>query len=172
MCEFGEMSISKMPVADFQGSKESSGADVVPPYPDTCGRTAVAGPDVPRTILEKRVLEAETEAEKQEAQRKLEDLLSEQRAIENSVRNIATVVTQDDGLASNALGDVPEITDHDCYYAAVDDFHDKCYNLGEHEYAMSKVYALANLCEMGYSQDEILQAIHDECTQHPNIYVH
>ena len=57
----------------------------------------------------------------------------------------------------------------DCYYAAVDVFHERCFNVGRNDYALRMLNTLVNLCERGYQQEEITSALLATC-RHPHMY--
>ena len=52
-----------------------------------------------------------------------------------------------------------ELTEFDCYYAAVDEFNDRCFNLGRNDYAMRMMNPLVNLCQNNYDVNIIIDAI-------------
>ena len=57
----------------------------------------------------------------------------------------------------------------DCYYAAVDMFHERCFNLGKNDYALRMLNPFVNLCERGVDSKMITKAIREGST-HPSIY--
>merc|ERR1719175_250391 len=68
VCQFGDMSISKMTVGSFQGEKQTDAyAPPVPPQWLSCGATAVPGPEVPVASLQNQIKYAQTTEEEQEA---------------------------------------------------------------------------------------------------------
>ncbi len=97
------------------------------------------------------------------ARKELDQLLSERRAIESTVRNIVDRVTQNAADTTDALGETPILTEHGCYYTAVDLFDAQCWRLGQNEHALRMLYALANLCQMKFSEAVIAEAISKEC---------
>jgi len=79
VCEFGDTSIGKMTVGTFQGQKPISSVSdeshPVPPNWKSCGASAVSGPEVPVTILQKSIELAQSEEEKNTARERLQSLL-------------------------------------------------------------------------------------------------
>merc|ERR1712142_1194450 len=60
VCQFGDMSINKMTVGEFQGLKEAETyRPPVPPSWLSCGRTAVSAPQVPVTVEKRKMEESE-----------------------------------------------------------------------------------------------------------------
>ena len=78
---------------------------------------------------------------------------------------VHTVTEENNELTSSLINAPPPkfITERDCYYSAVDTYHGNCFNLGVNDYAMSKLYALANLCESKFDQQDIVLAVEKEC---------
>ena len=114
VCQFGDLSMGKLMVGEFQGPKENLNMDPPPhPYPhpsEGCGASAVPGPEVPIRILEKTIQHAETPGERQEAQQHLETLRSNRKFMENIVWNVVTSVTGDEGLTQTVVSDNVELT--------------------------------------------------------------
>jgi hypothetical protein len=47
----------------------------------------------------------------------------------------------------------------DCYYAAVDKFHAKCFNVGKNDYGLRMLNTFVNLCERNFDINTITDAI-------------
>jgi hypothetical protein len=90
----------------------------------------------------------------------------------HQVRSIVHAVTLNEEQTNHMLSATRPISQHDCYYQAVDAFHEYCYNLGQHEYALRLIFGLANLCQSGFNADAIVRVIEDHCMATPNIEVH
>ena len=58
---------------------------------------------------------------------------------------------------------------YDCYYAAVDAFHEKCFNVGRNDFALRMLNVFVNLCEKGVSEKTMIESMEATCT-HPPIY--
>ncbi len=178
VCQFGTMDISKMTVSNFQGMKEPDEEDVEsgPFDPKQCGRDAVAGPDAHMFSLE-FMMDPESglsEAEREEARRQYDELVQARKNVDYVIKSIADQVTGlENSMDDEVLSVVPEtITEGDCYYAAVDRFHESCFDLIKTDWAMRRVYTLANLCEMQFGTEAITEAIQAHCDSIPTIQVH
>lgn len=174
VCQFGDMSIGKMKVGDFQGPKETISLSKPPPYPypsfpEGCGASAVSGPEVPVKILERTIAEATSQEEASEAKEKLAAIHKNRAFMVNVVQNIVGKLTGDDGLTDAVFTDNVELTKYDCYYASVDAFHEQCFNVGKNDYALRMLNTLVNLCERGFDQELITSAMHTYC-DHPPMY--
>ena len=100
VCQFGDLSIAKMKVSQFQGEKKTDDESIVlldqgtiehplnyfynhspfPPSFHRCGRDAVPGPEVPIRILEKR-LAANDDEDKGELQKELDKMLQGRKSL-------------------------------------------------------------------------------------------
>merc|ERR1719348_1430132 len=134
-----------------------------------CGKSAVAGPEVPVEILKKRMEDAENADDAQEAKEMYNTLQKNREFMRNVVKTVVDSVTADDDLTDAVFTDNVELTKYDCYYAAVDEFHDKCFNVGKNDYALRMLNTFVNLCEKGFDEEVIKTAIHSNCN-HPHMY--
>merc|ERR1712180_385181 len=170
--QFGDMSISKLPVGTFQGPTPTIGLPrpTHPPhYPPqwfSCGRDAVPGPDVPVKILQSNCESASSASEK------LDALLRNRKFMQNKVHELIQGITQDNQLTSTMFTDNVELTQFDCYYTAVDAFHSQCFNIGQNDFALRTLNPLVNLCENGFSASQIVSAIKDTCTHPTMVGIH
>ena len=181
--------MGKLMVGEFQGPKETV-QNRPPPHPfpgpsTGCGKSAVAGPEVPVEILKKRMEDAENAYEAQEAKEMYNTLQKNREFMRNVVKTVVDSVTADDDLTDAVFTDNVELTKYekyfetllltllllryDCYYAAVDEFHDKCFNVGKNDYALRMLNTFVNLCERGFDEEVIKAAIHSNCN-HPHMY--
>jgi len=173
VCRFGDLSMGQLKVGEFQGPKENVLTKPPPyPYPHPsagCGATAVPGPEVPVRILERTIQDAETPEDRLEAQQSLEKLRTNRKFMEDVVWRVITGVTGDEGLTQTVVSDNVELTKYDCYYTAVDAFHEKCFNVGRNDYALRMLNGFVNLCERGFKPEDITSAIQMSCV-HPQMY--
>jgi len=176
--QFGDMSISKLPVGTFQGPTPTIGLPrpTHPPhYPPqwfSCGRDAVPGPDVPVKILQSNYESASSASEKEEAKEKLDALLRNRKFMQNKVHELIQGITQDNQLTGTMFTDNVELTQFDCYYTAVDAFHSQCFNVGQNDFALRMLNPLVNLCENGFSASQIVSAIKDTCIHPAMVGIH
>jgi len=175
VCQFGEKEISQMPVGAFQGPKENVIIDIPPPTPNyppswySCGRDAVPGPEVPVKILQNNIASATNPQEAQEAREKYIQLMNNRKFMEDKVKTVISTVTNNEDDTNTMFTDNKELTEYDCYYAVVDEFHNRCFNLGLNDYALRMLNPFVNLCQKNYDVNIILDAIKAECN-HPAIH--
>jgi len=175
VCQFGDMDISKLPVGTFQGPTPSitlPRPTHPPHYPPSwlsCGADAVPGPDVPVKILQNNIAAAANAEEAKEAKEKLDELMRNRKFMEKTVLDLIQTITNDNSLTNTMFTDNVELTQFDCYYAAVDQFHDKCFNVGKNDYALRMLNSFVNLCERNFDINDITDAIQAGCS-HPPMY--
>merc|ERR1711874_36978 len=114
-------------------------------------------------ILQKKIELAGCE---EEAGKDLKELRRRRKLMKEMVESVVTSITagQDDLTSSALWSDQTQLTNHDCYYTAVDLFHERCFNLGQNEFALRMLKPFVNLCEKGVDVNTITQAIRDGCT--------
>merc|ERR1712226_700302 len=115
---------------------------------------------------------ATTAEEAKEAREKLDQLMRNRKFMESTVHTLVTEVTQDSQLTGSMFSDNVELTDFDCYYAAVDEFHARCFNVGQNDYALRMLNPLVNLCQKGFTESTIISAIKAICTHPPMVGIH
>jgi len=176
VCRFGDMSMGKLPVGTFQGPKETIALPPPPPtlhpYPPnffSCGRDAVPGPQVPVVLLQKKIEESLGTNGEDEARDALNKLMENRKYMEGIVHQIVDVVTNDASQSHTMFSDNVELTQFDCYYAAVDQFHEDCFNVGMNDYALRMLNVFVNMCENNYNEGVIVEAIKSICT-HPPVH--
>lgn len=104
VCQFGDLSMAKMKVSQFQGGArvDNDGFDhpilldggtienpmnyfynhsPFPPSLHRCGRDAVPGPEVPKVILEKRLASNDNDEDKTEIQKELEKMVQGRKSL-------------------------------------------------------------------------------------------
>ena len=186
VCQFGDLSIAKkMKVADFQGSSkeptefdtvlmneveershyyyDSRNTDVVGPM-NQCGRDAVPAPEVPRLILEKRLASPENSEDKEEIEKELKNLVQGRQSLNTITIDIITAVTGDPAETRKIMNTTKELTKFACHKSIVEKFHGQCFNLGCNGYALRQVKHFATMCELGYDQTVVVEAIEKTCS--------
>merc|ERR1712223_1938663 len=185
VCQFGDLSISKMKVADFQGesmkqnqffsllsdmaplkkySYFTSTKKTFPPSLHNCGRDAVPGPEVPRIVLEERIQAATSASEAAELTEQLRNLLDGRKSMKDKTKDIINKVTNDEATTQKILTTADlELTNFDCHMEVAEKFHQNCYNLGCNDFALRQINHFATMCEMGFDQKDILESIGENC---------
>ncbi|KAI0229737.1 Legumain [Lamellibrachia satsuma] len=160
--EYGEMSISGEPVGDFQG-----GIDYKSPKPVILPKVpmdAVPSGDVPMAILRHRLADTNDFDEKIVIINEIKLMIKSHQVIRRVVRQIVKTAICNDLIVDYIHNVRLQPSDFVCYEPAVEMFHEKCFNLNKHEYALRHLYTLVNLCEVGVTKTTILQSIVTVCS--------
>lgn len=161
--QFGNRTISKMKVRQFQGS----GKKVAPPMTlePIHNLDLTPSPEVPMAILKRKFLASNDAAEARDALHRIKALQEAKALIKESVKKIVSVVTESDELTEEILTDQTEINDRKCYRAAAEHFKTQCFNWHNplYEYSMRQLYTLVNLCESGFPLESITRAMDNVC---------
>uniref|UniRef100_G3MM08 legumain n=1 Tax=Amblyomma maculatum TaxID=34609 RepID=G3MM08_AMBMU len=161
---YGDPSIGKLSVSEFQGDKAAKPI-VLPKAP----HAVVSSRDVPVASLRNKLAKAMDVAVRDSLRRKLQRVLRNRFFLKEKVTEIADFVTQGKG---NNVGFVMKaktrLTNFDCYENVVRYFSDKCFKLSKNPYALEHLRVFVNLCESGYKSSEITQGMDMSCT-HPTV---
>ncbi|XP_071962580.1 legumain-like [Antedon mediterranea] len=162
--EFGDMKMSKCKVGDFQGD-EAKPLNPLPFAP----LNAIPSPEVPMAILYHKLEKASSLEEMQKIRHKIEDM---KRLNGNIHKTIETIVSQSVKSEEDAdrimQAETKDITDWNCYKQATTKFSKQCYTLGQHDYAMTLMGVLVNLCEEPIETSIVLQTIDKVCKLETN----
>ncbi|XP_046902635.1 legumain [Hypomesus transpacificus] len=162
--QFGNKTLAHMKVMAFQGNPK---ADSSPAPSMTLQPVAdpdlTPSPDVPLAILKRKFMSTnDINAAKGYAKQisqhiKVRDVLAE------TMRRVVEMVAG--AQVQKVLSERLELTQHQCYKAAVHHYKTHCFNWHtmEYEYALRHLFALVNLCEAGHPADRILKAMDYVC---------
>ncbi|XP_050686859.1 legumain-like [Eriocheir sinensis] len=173
---WGELSIGSRKMARFLGGKKSSHPHSRPTtqhlqFPaDPCVNSSVPSPDVPLAILQAKKHSATTPEEREHLQEQLDILHEKRRALKLAMHELAREVTGDTEVAANMVSGRHQLHDiirWPCYMDAVRIFHTRCINLAQNPYALRLVDTFINLCEHGYTADQVLRATTSVCPFSP-----
>jgi len=156
--EFGDLSISREDVGEFQGSAEIDTFHV--PYAEL---QAVPSEQVPLAILYRRLMDTRDPEEAEQLRIEIQEMRQSNDDIQRSVRSIVHMATAEGTNIDEVLGAHYGLTQHDCYKAAVSQYNTFCYNLSDNTYALHHMKSLSNLCETGRPTEVITEAIKDVC---------
>ncbi|KAJ7988757.1 hypothetical protein DPEC_G00312530 [Dallia pectoralis] len=163
--QFGNKTLAHMKVMAFQGNARSNPPSRPVALQAVADPDLTPGPDVPLAILKRKLMKtndittARTYLGAINAELKVREMLRE------ATRSIVLKVTGDEALTQKILSSQLDLTQHQCYKAAVSHYKTHCFNwhTTQYEYALRHLYALVNLCEEGYPTDRILVAMESVC---------
>ncbi|XP_031165736.1 legumain [Sander lucioperca] len=164
--QFGNKTMGHMKVIAFQGNPKAS-AQSAPPMtlqpvknPDL-----TPSPDVPLAILKRKLMSTNDVTVAKGLLMEISTHLKVREMMADTMRQVVERVTGNHLKAQDVLNDRAELSQHQCYKAAVNHYKYNCFNWHktEYEYALRHLYALVNLCERGYSADSIKLAMDSVC---------
>lgn len=164
--QYGNKSISTMKVMQFQGMKHRASSPIS--LPPVTHLDLTPSPDVPLTILKRKLLRTNNMKESQVLVGQIQHLLDARHIIEKSVQKIVSLLAGFGETAQKHLSERAMLTAHDCHQEAVTHFRTHCFNWHSvtYEHALRYLYVLANLCEKPYPIDRIKMAMDKVCLSH------
>ncbi|XP_075470627.1 legumain [Ascaphus truei] len=161
--QYGNRTISLMKVKQFQGS----GKKVVPPVAlePVKHLDLTPSPDVPVAILKRKLMATNDIVKARQIVAEIKSHQEAKELIKESMRKIVYLVTGSEEIAEDILSDKLIINEPVCYRGAAEHFKAHCFNWHTplYEYALRQLYALVNLCEVGYPVERIQLAMDKVC---------
>ncbi|ESO96473.1 hypothetical protein LOTGIDRAFT_115714 [Lottia gigantea] len=157
--EFGDLKIGQLTVGEFQGKSMAVAVDNSQvPNPNL---DAVKSEDVKLSILEQRLLRAQSEEEKEAIENELEIVVAVKNTISTFKNIIATAVNHQLYHTQMMFTLKRPLTQHTCYKTVVEHLKTVCpgMNLPQNDFAMRHFYTLVNLCEEQVVTDVIVDAM-------------
>lgn len=164
--QYGNKSISTMKVMQFQGMKHRASSPIS--LPPVTHLDLTPSPDVPLTILKRKLLRTNDMKQSHILVGQIQQLLDARHIIEKSVQKIVSLLAGFGEAAQKHLSERAMLTAHDCHQEAVTHFRTHCFNWHSvtYEHALQYLYVLANLCEKPYPIDRIKMAMDKVCLSH------
>ncbi|KAM9293884.1 legumain [Gastrophryne carolinensis] len=161
--QYGNRTISKMKVSQFQGSGKKQAPRMTLEPVQRLDLTP--SPDVPMSILTRKFMATNDLTEARKLIAKIKALQEAKDLIQKVVKKLVSMVTDSDEMTEEILSDRLTLNDYSCYSAAAEHFKQRCFNWhnSQYEYSMRQLYTLVNLCESGYPLESIMQAMNNVC---------
>lgn len=168
--EFGDTTIARLPLGQFQGERRSAGNDETPrvdPFLD-----AVPSHDVPLIIAQRRAKAAADPFERAHLNAKYQGMLNARAYMKSAVQSLSKKL-QSHGVipASNDLfRERKTLTRTTCYEKLYKTFDEYCFDLSTHPHSLRFLYVLVNACESMQSESSELVSqasdlIRDHCSR-------
>ncbi|XP_066468261.1 legumain [Tiliqua scincoides] len=161
--QYGNKTISHMKVVQFQGSAKAPSAPIF--LPPVSQYDLTPSPDVPFAIMKRKLMATNDIYEAKMIAGEMKKYLEVKELIQETMRKIILLTTASEEQTKKILSDRMDLQNHDCYVPAVNAFRNHCFNWHTplYEYALRQLYALVNVCEMGYPIDRIQLAMDQVC---------
>lgn len=164
--QYGNKTLGHMKVIQFQGNPKT----YRPPAaqmtnPPITARDLTPSPDVPLAILKRKLMSSNDIRAARLLLAEISSHLKMRETLAETMRHIVEKVTGSMLETEQVLNERAELSQHQCYKAAVDHYKHNCFNWHkpEFEYALRHLYALVNLCEREYPAESILLAMDYVC---------
>jgi len=159
--EYGDMTISKLVLGQFQGDKQAPPRSL-PRVPYNRGAPSW---EVPLDILYKQQAEAKTEQEKETFKLQIEQMIEKRGHLETIVKKIVTRVSVSREHSERlTLARPQQLNQLDCHDKLVNAFSRHCFDFGQNSYALKYAYILANICEDGsLDTDNVVRTMRQVC---------
>jgi legumain len=164
--EFGDLNMGNLVVGQFQGLREAP-PKTVSKVPFERGAPSW---EVPLDILYRKVAAAKTEQEKETLLTEIDSILEKRGILETVMKKIVTRVAVSREQTERLITARPtQLTQLECHHNLVKAFSRHCFDFGKHTYALKYGYILANVCENGVNQDEVIRTMRQVCKSVPTI---
>uniref|UniRef100_A0AAZ3RGY6 Legumain n=1 Tax=Oncorhynchus tshawytscha TaxID=74940 RepID=A0AAZ3RGY6_ONCTS len=152
--QFGNKTLAHMKVVAFQGNVNAKPAPPMnlQPVEDP---DLTPSPDVPLAILKRKLMRTNDLSATKKYFSQITSDLKVRELLAETMRRVVETVTGEEIMTQRILSAKLDLTQHQCYQAAVNHYKIRCFNwhITEYEYALRHLYALVNLCEGGYATD-------------------
>ncbi|XP_077179646.1 legumain [Paroedura picta] len=164
--QYGNKTISHMKVVQFQGTNKAASAPIS--LPPVSSYDLTPSPDVPFAIMKRRLMATNDKYKAKAIAEEITMHLRTKQLIQESMYKTVYVITNSAVRTEQILSDRMSLSNHDCYKLAANHFKNRCFNWHspQYEYALRQLYALVNVCELGYPIDRILAAMNQVCVEH------
>jgi len=159
--EYGDMTISKLVVGEFQGEKATP-AKTASKVPFNRGAPSW---EVPLDILYRQQADAKTEQEKENFKLQIDEMIEKRGHLETIVKKIVTRVSVSREHEERLTLTRPtQLTNLDCHHQLIKAFSRHCFDFGKNTYALKYAYVLANICEDGsMNVDNVVRTMRQVC---------
>ncbi|XP_026155023.1 legumain [Mastacembelus armatus] len=165
--QYGNKTMAHMKVIAFQGNPK---ADTTPTPPVTLqpvqNLDLTPSPDVPLAILKRKMMASNDIRVARGLLMEISTHLKIREVLAETMHRVVERVTGNKLKADEVFNERAELSQHQCYKAAVSHFKNSCFNWHkpQYEYALRHLYALVNLCERGYPAESIQLAMDSVCS--------
>ncbi|KRZ41926.1 Legumain, partial [Trichinella pseudospiralis] len=179
--EFGDRSVSKDYLSDFQGEEiflkfgSFLFAQLLKPQqqqqqqhqqnrrPPNVHLDAVSSRDVPLEILKRKINKNGYESDA--ARQNLHSLLLKRKYVDEFINQMVGEISKHFHLNHEAMltKRVADVMDFDCHSKLVHHFSRNCFSFSKNAYALKYAYVLTNLCNTGIPVNEILIRMEESC---------
>jgi len=142
---YGNFSIAKLPVSQFQGEKAARLSDNQDnQHRQPAHRDAVPSQDVPLIVAQRR---AEAKPDHPHLAAVYKGLLSGREYVDSARQFLGRRLIREFAFPEDILSQRLPLTRHECYDTLLKTFDENCFNVSTHPYALQSLHLLVNVCE-------------------------
>lgn len=167
--EFGDVSISRLPLGQFQGERRSGNNEEIPrvePYLD-----AVPSHDVPLIIAQRRAKAATDPIERSQLTAKYQGMVNARIFMKSAMQSLSKKLQSHHLIQANndLFREKKPLTRTTCYEKLYKTFDEYCFDLSTHPHSLRFLYVLVNACETmdnptDDTVEQIVSLIRDHCS--------
>ncbi|CAB3360414.1 Hypothetical predicted protein [Cloeon dipterum] len=158
--EYGDLNVGATFVKDFIGALPVNSFRSAIRHPL---RDVVSSRDVAIEVL-KRSIRAEKDAAKKHVLRqKLHRMNKHRKMMSTQFRTIIESVIKSKDKLNTVFNTRKQLRNLKCYEKLVQAYHRYCYNIAQNSHALSHLYKLVNVCEMGLEAELFVHSIKSVC---------
>uniref|UniRef100_A0ACB8G5P0 Uncharacterized protein n=1 Tax=Sphaerodactylus townsendi TaxID=933632 RepID=A0ACB8G5P0_9SAUR len=163
--QYGNKTISHMKVVQFQGTAKAASVPIS--LPPISNYDLTPSPDVRLAILKRKLMATNDKYKAMAFLQEIKTLLDSKQLIQDSTYKIVYLITSSVERTEQILSGRMSLNNYDCYQAAANHFKTHCFNWHnpQFEYALRRLYAFVNVCELGYPIDRVLAAMDQVCVE-------
>jgi len=166
--EFGDRTISKMMVGEFQGMKKTLANLYYPTVP----LEPVESSEVPVATLKRKLSRANSAHEETKLKKQLDTLLKHRDYLKRDMEQIVRRSVYTDNQVKTVFDDKQDLRNHECHKDVTSYFSQNCYPLSKNAYALRYMYLFVNLCEYGVTDAVMKSAMDKVCDRPTMVGVH
>lgn len=163
--EYGDLSIGKLKVAEFQGEAACNCINRLKKAP----LDPVPSSEVPLMILKRKMQLSNSVHDQAAVKKKLHKLLRDRKFLEDKVKDIVRKSTFTEDQAMQILNKRYDLEDFNCYEKVAKHFSSTCFALSKNDYALRQMYVFVNMCETGIPAAKQMNVMDAVCV-HPSVY--
>ncbi|PKI60808.1 vacuolar-processing enzyme-like [Punica granatum] len=166
--QYGYLGIEEEFLSNYMGSSTNKGHGPVKPSPPlTSSPISVSQRDASRLYLQHKIKRAaEGSPEKLQAQKRLQDEMSNRERVDRTIKSIEEALSsQNSAIGLNAAArpaGKPLVDDWDCFKKLVRKYEQSCGKLSS--YGKKYTGAFANMCNAGIDEDQMASISNQVCT--------
>ncbi|XP_062851745.1 legumain [Trichomycterus rosablanca] len=166
--QYGNKTLSQMKVIEFQGNSLGGARSADPvTLPPVAERDLTPSPDVYLSILKRKLMKSNDIGAARGYLMEINVYMKVRELMADTMSKVVQQLVSSHPEVQKVLKEHNELSQYECYRAALTHFKSTCFNWHkqEYEYALRHLYVLVNLCERGHQAERIIEALDHACSK-------